>query len=415
MPVTGFFYDGPTLTCDGLPLAAIADQTGTPVYVYSAGAIADAYRRLDAAFSDHPHRLHYALKANSTLAIARLLRELGSGADANSVGEIEVALRAGFAPADIVLTGVGKRPDEIERAVALGVHAINAESAGEIERVAATARARGVRARVAVRVNPDVNAGTHPYITTGVRGAKFGVPHDEAAGLCCRIARDASLQLVGLHAHVGSQILDAAPLQRAAEILVRLAKDLAASGIEVEHVDVGGGLGIPYDGGAGLTVEDYAAAILPVVSGMRQTLLLEPGRVIVAAAGVLLSRVVDIKSVGADAEIVVLDAGMTELIRPALYGASHRIDAASRRPGRGHSYAIVGPLCESSDSFGDVRTLSRLEVGDLLAIRDAGGYGSAMASTYNRRLLAPEALVQNGRWRVIRRRQTIDDQLALED
>ncbi len=415
MPATGFFYDGPALTCDGLPLADIAAAAGTPLYVYSAAVAAGAYRRLDAAFAAHPHRLHYALKANSTLAIVRLLRELGSGADANSVGEMEVALRAGFTPDDLVFTGVGKRPDEIERAVALGVHAINAESAGEVERIAAVARARGVRARVAVRVNPDVNAGTHPYITTGVRGAKFGVPHDEAGALCCGIARNPALHLVGLHAHVGSQILDVAPLKRAAEILVRLAKDLGSSGIAIEHVDVGGGVGIAYDGGAGLAAEDYAAAILPAVSGTPFRLLLEPGRVIAAPAGVLLARIVDIKSVGGDADIAVLDTGMTELIRPALYGAFHRIEPVVRRPGREHRYAIVGPLCESSDSFGDPRPLTPLEVGDALAIRDAGGYGSAMASTYNRRLLAPEVLVQDGRWRLIRRRQTIDDQLALED
>jgi len=414
MPTDSFCYDGDTLLCDGVPLADIARAEGTPAYVYSAAAIEGACAALEQAFGGYPHRLHYALKANSTLAITRLMRRLGTGVDANSVGEIEVALRTGFLPDDIVFTGVGKRPDEIERAVALGVHAINAESAGEIDRIAAAARARGGRARVAVRINPDVDAGTHPYITTGIRGSRFGVPIDEAAALCRRIAVNPSLRLVGLHVHVGSQIFDVTPLRRAAESLVRVAHGLADDGIAIEHLDIGGGVGVAYDGGASLSAADYASAILPVVSPTGLTLLLEPGRVIVAPAGVLLARVIDIKGGGGSAAIAVLDAGMTELIRPALYGAYHRIEPVVRRQGSQQEYEIVGPLCETSDGFGGARRMAPLEVGDVLAIRDAGGYGSAMASNYNRRLFAPEVLVEERRWRVIRRRQTIDDLLALE-
>jgi len=411
---TTFRYEDDCLVCDGVALADIARAEGTPAYVYSAAAIERAYTEFDAAFGSYPHRLHYALKANSTLAIASLMRRLAAGVDANSVGEIEVALRAGFAPGDIVFTGVGKRPDEIERAVALGVHAINAESAGEVARIAAAARTGRTKARVSVRINPDVNAGTHPHITTGVRGNKFGVPIEQALALCRDIAFDTSLRLVGLHVHVGSQILEVAPLRRAAEALVALTRALSDAGIAIEHIDVGGGVGIPYDGGRGLPAREYAAAILPVVSPTGLKLLVEPGRVIVAPAGVLLARVVDLKNGGGPAEIAVLDAGMTELIRPALYGAYHRIDAVQRRPGSERQYEIVGPLCETSDSFGNARAMPPLQVGDVLAIRDAGGYGSAMASNYNRRLLAPEILVENGGWRTIRRRQTIEDLLMLE-
>lgn len=409
-----FRYDGDTLECDGIPLGDIARAEGTPVYVYSTAAIERTCGELEAAFAGYPHRLHYALKANSTLAIARLMRRLGTGVDANSVGEIEVALRAGFVPGDIVFTGVGKRPDEIERAVALDVHAINAESAGEIDRIATAARTHGTRARVALRINPDVDAGTHPYITTGVRGNKFGVPIDRAPALCRRIAGDFALNLVGLHVHVGSQILDVEPLARAAKLLVQLAGALSVAGIAIEHLDVGGGVGIAYGGGPALTAGDYAAGILPIVRPTGLHLLLEPGRFIIAPAGVLLARVVDIKGGSSDVDIVVLDAGMTELIRPALYGAYHRIEPTLRRPGGEHRYEIVGPLCETSDGFGDPRPLPPLEVGDVVAIRDAGGYGSAMASNYNRRPLAPEVLVEEGRWHTIRRRQTIDDLLMLE-
>jgi len=415
MQASSFFRDGAVLLCDGVSLADVARAEGTPVYVYSAAAIERAYASLDAAFAGYPHRLHYALKANSTLAIARLLRRLGSGVDANSIGEIEIALRAGFVPDDIVFTGVGKRPDEIERAVVLGVHAINAESAGEIDRIAEHTRAHGVRARVALRINPDVDAGSHPYMTTGLSNSKFGVPVERALMLCREIARNEALQLAGLHVHIGSQILTVEPLKRAAEALVRVACELRNEGVQVEHVDMGGGLSIAYDGGAGMSTGEYAGALLSIVAPTGFKLLLEPGRVIVAPAGVLLTRVVDIKSDARGARLAVVDAGMTELLRPALYGAYHRIEPLLHRPGSEDRYEIVGPLCEAGDTFGEPRSMPPIEVGDVLAIRDAGGYGAVMASNYNRRPFAPEVLVEGGRWRTIRRRQTIDELLALEE
>jgi diaminopimelate decarboxylase len=397
-----------------LPLDAIASSVGTPAYVYSAPAIRAAYQELDRALDTVPHALHYALKANSTLAIARLLRELGSGADANSVGEIEVALRAGFEPSQIVFTGVGKTPAELERAVAVGVKTINAESPGELDRIAAIARASGTTARVALRVNPDVDARSHPHISTGLRTNKFGVPIEDARALYRTAVATPGLAPVGVHVHVGSQITSLDPIADATRRVVALIQDLRADGVPLDHVDLGGGLGISYDGSPVPTLSDYAAALAGAVARTGLTLVLEPGRALVGAAGLLLTRVVDVKEYAADRRFAILDAGMTELMRPALYGAFHRIVAVSPRPGEPRPYEVVGPLCESSDIFGRDRLLPPLEPGDLVAVLDTGAYAAAMASTYNRRPLAPEVLVDGGEWRVVRRRQTIDDLVALE-
>jgi diaminopimelate decarboxylase len=412
--VSGFFREGNVLVCDGVPLDRIARDHGTPLYVYSAEAIRQSYRDLDAAFGSHPHRIHYALKANSSFAIVRLLREIGSGIDANSIGEVDVALRAGFGASDIVFSGVGKSPDEIERAVQLDLKAINAESAGELERIDRAAQARGVRARVAVRVNPDIDAGTHPHISTGLHVNKFGVPLEQARELYRRMSTQPGLQPVGIHVHLGSQIISMEPIQRAAAEVVKLARALRDSRIQLDHIDVGGGLGISYDGSRVPTASEYAAAVLGIVSTSGLSIALEPGRYIVGAAGALVARVVDLKPAAGGHHFAVLDAGMTELMRPALYGSFHRIEPVIVRQARELCYDIVGPVCETTDAIGHDRRLAGLEVGDLLAIRDAGAYGSAMSSNYNRRSLPAEVLVDAGQARLIRRRQTIDDQLALE-
>jgi diaminopimelate decarboxylase len=397
-----------------VPLEGIARDHGTPLYVYSAEAIRRAYRELDEAFASHPHRIHYALKANSSFAIVCLLRQLGSAVDANSIGEVELAIRAGLGPSDIVFSGVGKSPDEIERAVQLGLKTINAESAGELERIDGAARARGVRAKVALRVNPDIDAGTHPHISTGLHINKFGVPLEHAAGLYRKMQTQPGLQPVGIHVHLGSQIVNVEPIQRAASAVVRLAQELRASGTELHHIDVGGGLGISYDGSRVPTASEYAAAVLSIVKPSGLEVALEPGRSLVGAAGALLSRVIDLKDAPGSHHFAVLDAGMTELVRPALYGSFHRIEPVTPRPSRELCYDVVGPVCESTDAFAHDRKLTALEVGDLMAILDAGAYGSAMASNYNRRSLPAEVLVDGGQARLIRRRQTIDDQLALE-
>jgi diaminopimelate decarboxylase len=411
---TGFFREGGVLVCDGVSLERIAETEGTPLYVYSSAVITSRYRAIDEAFASYPHALHYALKANSTLAIARLLRGLGAGADANSGGEIDVALRAGFIPEQIVFTGVGKTQGELVQAIELGVMTINAESIGEIERIDALASERGLRARVALRVNPDIDAKSHPHISTGLKANKFGMPIDAVSEICRRFADAAGVEIVGLHIHVGSQITDLEPLRKASEAIVALARSMRDAGVAIDHVDLGGGLGISYDGSPVPDATAYAAALLPAVKDSGLKLVLEPGRNIIAPAGALLSRVIDVKGQPDGPLFVILDAGMTELIRPMLYSAFHRIEHVAAVDREEVACDVVGPLCETSDTLGKDRRLARPEVGDLMAIRDTGAYGAVMASNYNRRMMPAEVLVENGAWSVIRRRQTIDDLLALE-
>lgn len=409
-----FSHTGGELTCDGVSVAAIVARIGTPVYIYSAHAIRDAYRSIDEAFAACPHAIHYALKANSTLAIVRLLRAIGSKVDANSGGEIEVALRAGYAPGDIVFTGVGKTRDELARAIALGVGVINAESAGELDRIGDLAAAEGREARVALRVNPDIDAGSHPNISTGLWISKFGVPLQQARAIYRERRSRPGLRFVGVHVHIGSQITTADPLRQAARALAGLALELRADGIALEHVDVGGGLGIPYEGTPMIGPRDYANAILPELRPLGVPVLVEPGRAIVGRAGALLARIVDTKRYPHGRQFAVLDAGMGELVRPALYGSYHRIVPVRPRPSAETPWDVVGPICESSDVFARDRMLPPLEVDDLVAILDAGAYGSVMASNYNRHLLPAEVLVDAGQSTVIRRRQTLDEVLSLE-
>jgi len=402
------------LLCDGVSVQSIVDRVGTPVYVYSAQAIRHAYHAIDSAFADYPHAIHYALKANSTLAIVRLLRSLGSRADANSGGEIAVALRAGFDPRDIVLTGVGKTRDELEMAIVKGVGTINAESAGELDRIAELARGMNRVARVALRVNPDIDAQTHANISTGLKSNKFGVPLHDARAIYADRRLLPSLRFVGVHIHIGSQITTAEPLRRAANALVSLAMDLTEDGFNIEHVDLGGGLGIAYEGRPMITAGEYAAAVVPELKRLGVPVVLEPGRAVVGHSGALVARVVDTKRNPDGRQFAVLDAGMTELMRPALYGSFHRIVPVVPRDGPETEWDVVGPICESSDVFARDRTLPGLRANDVVAVLDTGAYGAVMASNYNRRFLAPEVLVDETQWKVIRRRQTIDDVLALE-
>ncbi len=402
------------LACDDVSVEAIVGHIGTPVYIYSARAIREAYGALDAAFSAYPHAIHYALKANSTLAVVQLLRSLGSKIDANSGGEIQVARRAGYAPGDIVFTGVGKTREELRDAVADGIGTINAESVGELDRIAQLAIALGREARVALRVNPDIDAGSHPNISTGLRVNKFGVPLQDARAIYRERQAQPGLRFVGVHVHVGSQITTVDPLRRAARTLTALALELRNDGIALEHLDVGGGLGIAYDDEAIVGPADYAQTLIPELQRCGVPVVLEPGRAVVGYAGALIARVVDTKRYPDGRQFAVLDAGMGEFMRPALYGSFHRIVPVHPRAGGDTPWDIVGPICESSDVFARDRAMPPLEVDDLVAILDAGAYGSVMASNYNRHLLPPEVLVDAGQWSVIRRRQTLDDVLALE-
>jgi diaminopimelate decarboxylase len=412
--VSGFSLSNREFLCDGVSLATIADAAGTPFYAYSAATIRERYRAIDEAFGDYPHAVHYALKANSTLAIVRLLRELGSAADANSIWEIEVARRAGFSPGEIVFTGVGKSAAELECAVPLGLKAIIVESAGELARIEAIATKNGHPVRIAIRVNPDIDAGSHPHVSTGLSINKFGVSADVVRGLLAALGDRPLLNLVAVHVHIGSQITSAGPLRKAAAFVAGLSTELRQAGVALESLDLGGGLGISYDGSPVPSPQEYAATLIGEVRTTGLPIVVEPGRSIVGPAGILVGRVVDLKPAPAGRQFAVIDAGMTELMRPALYGAFHRIEAVQPREGAPERYEVVGPVCESSDVLGRDRTLPPLAVGDLLAIRDAGAYGSAMASNYNRRPLPLEVMVDGGGWRVIRRRQNVDDLLALE-
>ena len=395
-------------------LAEIASAAGTPCYVYDAAAIRAAYATLDEAFGGYPHAIHYALKANSSLAIVRLLHALGSHADANSLGEADVAMRCGFRPDQIVFTGVGKSADEIDRAVALGLLAINVESPGELERIDQRAVAQGLRARVALRVNPDIDAKSHPHISTGLRSNKFGVPIDQAPALFREMSSRRGLLPVGAHVHIGSQITTLDPLTRAAEAVVALARELRGEGIELQHLDMGGGLGISYDGSPVADRTEYVRALVAATRGSGLKVAIEPGRVLVGPAGVLLATVVDVKQFPGAKRFVVLDAGMNELMRPALYSAYHRIEPLVRRDGADAPADIVGPICESTDAYARDRQFPPVEVGDIVVVRDVGAYGAVMGHTYLRRPLPPEVLVDGNQWRIIRRRQTLDELLALE-
>ncbi len=397
-----------------MSLADVVIEVGTPTYVYSASVIKQRVERLDTALRSYPHALHYALKANSTMAIVRLLRQAGTLADANSGGEIEVALRAGYIPSEIVFTGVGKTDDELELAVRLGVRTINVESAGELLRLDRIALAHGTRARVALRINPDVDARSHPHISTGLKATKFGIAVEETSGLSQWIADSAGLDLAGLHVHVGSQLTSLDPVRRAVRTAVDLAVDLRRGGVPLEEIDVGGGLGIAHDDAPVPSLEDYAAMLLDVVRPSGLKLVVEPGRSIVGPAGLLLTRVVDIKSRRSDTVYVVADAGMTDLIRPALYGAYHRIVPLAPRAGSSVACDIVGPVCETSDTLGAGRRIPLPDVGDVLVVCDVGAYGAAMASNYNRRPTPAEVVVEGERWQIARRRQTVDDMLACE-
>ena len=414
-PVPGFNRVHGEFWCDEVALPAVAEAVGTPAHVYSRSLLRQRYEALDAAFAAYPHDLHYAIKANATLAVVREMKDAGAHADANSGGEIEVALRVGFTPDQIVFTGVGKTHDELVRAVTLGLKAINAESPGEVERIQAIAAAHGVTARIAVRVNPDVEAGSHPHISTGHRSNKFGMSVAQAYAMVTEMSQRPHLHVVGLHVHIGSQITDVAPLTQAAATIATMAGELAARGITLEHLDIGGGLGIAYEPGQRvISVEDYAAAILPVIRPTGLRLVLEPGRWIVGPAGVLLARVVDLKTQADGRWFVIVDAGMTDLIRPALYNAWHEIEVVTPRDGAELSCDVVGPVCETSDTLGKQRSLPPVQVGDLVVVRDTGAYGAVMASNYNRRPAAAEVMVDGPAWRVVRRRQTVDDLLQWE-
>lgn len=398
------------LKIDGVRLSAIAEAVGTPAYVYSAAKIRTQYQALDHALAPVPHKIHFAVKANGNLAVLALLRQLGAGADIVSAGELLRALRAGFRGDDIVFSGVGKTPDEMAAALDAGVGMINVESEEELDSLAAVAQARRVAAPVAIRVNPDVHVDVHPYTATGDKGKKFGVPVDEAVAIAFRASRTPGLVLRGIAMHIGSGIAAVEPYVEAVIRVLRIVDELRGRGVSsLTTLDLGGGLGIRYrPDDQPVDVQAYADGILPHVTASRLTLAVEPGRFIVGNAGVLLTRLLYRKRAGGK-QVAVVDAGMSDLIRPSLYQAWHRIDV-DRAEGRANAvYDVVGPICETGDFLALERELPELEAGDLLVVRGAGAYGFTMASTYNARPRPPEILVEAGRFAVVRERERVDD------
>ena len=403
-----FHYRNGVLCADELALDEIAERFGTPCFVYSAASITAAYARFESALDGRPARICYSVKANSNLAVLALLAKLGAGFDIVSGGELARVLTAGGDARHTLFSGVGKSAAEIRFALEKGIGCINVESEGELERVQAVASSLGLRAPVALRVNPDIDAKTHPYISTGLRHTKFGVPYAEAERLYGKAAGMQNIELVGVGCHIGSLLLEAAPFVAAAERLLSLLDRLETAGIRLRHVDVGGGIGIRYKDETPQPPEAFVRGALAALGGRAHTLILDPGRSIVGNAGVLLTRVEYVKP-----GFLVVDAAMNDLIRPALYGAWHEVQTVRESASAADVYDIVGPVCESADFLAKGRRLAA-GVGDLLAVMSCGAYAMAMSSNYNTRPRAPEVLVRDGRALLVRRRESVEELFALE-
>ncbi|MHB8812222.1 MAG: diaminopimelate decarboxylase [Steroidobacteraceae bacterium] len=400
---------------DGVDLGVLAQRLGTPLHVYSASAIRRRICALQAALQGLDALICYAVKANANLAILGLMAEAGLGADIVSAGELQRSLRAGIPAERIVFSGVAKSTGEIGEGLAAGIARFNVESRDELDSLQGLAAARNSIARASVRVNPDVDARTHAKISTGKSENKFGVGIDEAREWFADSGRLTHVRLDGLHVHIGSQMLSLEPVRLALQRLAVFWRELASAGHEIASIDVGGGLGVSYRDGRDepVAIRDYAEVIRESLRGFDGRILLEPGRWLLAEAGILLTRVLRIKQ-GRQRRFLVVDAGMTELLRPSLYDAWHEIVPVSRRQLPPRIYDVVGPVCESSDTFAVDRQLPPCEPGDLLMIKTTGAYGAAMASNYNSRPLAAEVLVDHDRYAVVRRRQTFEEMIAGE-
>ncbi len=408
-----FRYDGEGLTCENVSLGAIADTVGTPTYVYSQKILYDSVRRFDDAFATVPHLVCYGIKANSNLTLLRRFVEWGIGLDAVSGGELFRALQAGADRKRIILSGVGKTRDEIQYALDRDLLFVSVESRAELETIAEVAIETGRTARVVFRTNPDVDARTHPYISTGLKSHKFGVSFEDTPALVADAAAMPGVEVAGIGCHIGSQITDLGPFREAAGSIAGLASNLMDRGIPLKYLDFGGGLGISYDGELPPTPHVYAETLIGISRDLGLTLVLEPGRVIVGTSGILLCRVIRKKTQGKK-QFVIVDAGMNDLIRPPLYGSFHGLRPVREREGT-EVIDLVGPICESTDFLARDREVSRLEPGDLVAVMTAGAYGSALASNYNSRPRPAEVLVDGESFSVVRRRETYDDLIRLEE
>lgn len=408
----GFHRTGGSLLCADIPVADIVAQVGTPAYIYSAPAIREQYRRLTKALGGIEHRIHYSVKANSSLGILALLRELGAGVDIVSGGELHRAILAGFRGKDVVFSGVGKTEDEIRAAAQVAVRFFNVESEGELRLIDRVGQERGERLPVALRINPEVSVDTpHQYTRTGEKGMKFGIPYDQAQDTGRLALSMSGVQLVGLDMHVGSQVESMEPYRLGLERLITLVHALRADGARaLQSLDVGGGLAVQYEVGDSrhADIDAFAATVAAATSGMALNVIVEPGRFLVADAGILVTRVLFRKHSGGR-EIVIVDAGMTDLLRPSHYNAFHRVEAVESRGEARETVDLVGPVCESGDFLALDREMEVLAPGDLVAVHTAGAYGFVMASQYNSRPRAPEVLVEEGRWAIIRARESYED------
>ena len=411
-----FTYQDGSLHCEGVNLNQIADEVGTPCYVYSSATLVRHARVIASAFEGQDCLIAYSVKSNGNLGVLSTLAQEGCGADVVSGGELQRALRAGI-PADrIVFSGVGKTAEEMQLALRAGIHQFNVESAAELRRLSEVASLTGTEAPVAIRVNPDVAAGGHPNISTGKKGDKFGVPWSDAEDLYAEAATLPGIRVVGVDVHIGSQIGDLVPMRAAFEKVVGLAKRLRESGHDIRRIDLGGGLGIPYrDSDAPAPPSDYAAMIAEVTQDLGVQVILEPGRVITGNAGVLLSTALYEKA-APDTNFLIIDAGMNDLMRPALYDAHHDILPLAQA-GAGaerKTYDVVGPICESTDKFAKAREMTAVRPGQRIAFMSAGAYGAVLSSSYNARPLVPEVLVNGSSFDIVRRRPDFEEMIALE-
>jgi len=408
-----FQYRQDELFCEDLPVASLAERFGTPAYVYSRSAILHNFERIRTSLVRVPSLVCYSIKANSNLHILSLLRQAGTGFDVVSGGELARSLRVDAAPNTIVFSGVGKTPNEMDAGIAAGILMFNVESAGELEVLESRAQALGKRARIAIRVNPDVEAHTHPYISTGQVIHKFGVPKAEVLELYRRAARSPHLEVHGVACHIGSQILEVEPFWKAAEEILEVARQLASEGSPVACLDLGGGFGIRYSDETPLDVGQLAEGLETRLRGTSLRLIIEPGRALVGNAGVLLTRVLYVKKNHVK-NFVIVDAGMNDLIRPTLYGSYHKIVPARAGVRETVQADVVGPICESGDFLAQDRELPEVQPGDLLAVLTAGAYGFVLASNYNTRPRPAEVLVEGRAVSLIRPRETLENLMAGE-
>ncbi|HSW93063.1 MAG TPA: diaminopimelate decarboxylase [Gammaproteobacteria bacterium] len=396
------------LHMEAVNLLEVAREYGTPCYVYSKKALIDNWQRFHEAFGSHPHRICYAVKANSNLAILNILAGLQSGFDIVSLGELERVLAAQGDPSRIVFSGVGKKPHEILRALEVGIHCFNVESEEELDRLNTLAKQQNKIASIALRINPDIDARTHPYIATGLNENKFGIAYTDVLPLVNKIQSLSHLKLIGIGNHIGSQLTELSPFSEAVDRLLNLANQLVQKGFQLQHINIGGGLGVSYRNETPPSIQEYAETVLTTFAASPFEIILEPGRAIVANAGILLTTVDYLKKTP-HKNFAIVDAAMNDLLRPALYNAWHDIQPVNlQHHAEKRLYDIVGPVCESADFLGKERTLA-LEVGDLLAILCTGAYGFSMSSNYNSRPRAAEVLVDRDQIHLIRERETIED------